>query len=92
MSYIGLSLYLMLGNLYNSDFNEWEMIVLNSKNVDSTTAYNIVVRDVSEMDFTERMKPEPIDLGLANLTLINRKETKEEPSFINSLLKLFKAV
>ena len=66
---------------------------MNKKNSDSFNAYNFIVRDQLEMDFKERMSPEPLDLRLANFTLINKKPEKQQPGgILNNILKILKVV
>lgn len=65
---------------------------MKRENSDSFNAYNFVVRDFIEMDFEDRMMPEPVDLRLANLTLVNVPPVKKKTGFINNLIKIIKAV
>lgn len=66
---------------------------MKGKNIDSANSYNIIVRDYIDMSFNERMRLEPLDLGFANLTIVEKEPIKQQDNkLINSILKLIKAV
>lgn len=63
------------------------------ENSDSFNPYNIEIRDSMEMDFQERLKPEPVDLRFANFTLTPKELPKQETNnLFSGLLKLLKVV
>jgi len=58
----------------------------------NSNSYNFIVKDYSEMEFSERFKDEPLDLGFANLTIVDKEVKKEKPTIFSNILKIFKAV
>lgn len=49
--------------------------------------YNFELKEEGEKSFYERMRPEDIDLTLANLTLKSKKEVKQEPAGVLGFIR-----
>lgn len=49
--------------------------------------YNFELKEDNEKSFYERIQPEAIDMTLANLTLRNNKDIKQEPIGVIGFIK-----